>query len=99
LLETDHAWVNRFVEEGRLKALVRDAGKKRVFLIDLHSLKELKCELDQFLSTKEVCRRLGVGRDRLMTLVRSGRLPPERGPSVDGFAEWKFTRPSVDELV
>jgi hypothetical protein len=99
LLETDHAWVDRFIEAGRLKAMVRDAGKKRLCLIDLNSLKELKRELDQLLSTEEACHRLGMGRDRLMTLVRSGRLLPERGPSVDGFAEWKFTRASVDELL
>lgn len=98
-LETDHAWVDRFVEAGRLKAVVRDAGKKRMFLIDLNSLKELKGELNQLLGTEEVCSRLGVGRDRLMTLVRNGRLLPERGPSADGFAEWKFTRASVDELL
>jgi hypothetical protein len=99
LLKTDQAWVDRFVEAGRLKAVVRPAGKKRLFMVDRESLRKLKLELDQLIGTVEVCRRLGVGRDRLMTLVRGGRLRPERGPSVDGFAEWRFTVTAVDDLL
>jgi hypothetical protein len=95
LLATDQVWVDRFVERGRLKAVVRPAGKKRLFMVDLESLEKLKLELDQLIGTDEACRRLGVGRARLMTLVRDGHLQPERGPSVDGFAQWRFTAESV----
>lgn len=76
---------------------MRGTGKKRLFLVELESLNKLKRELDQLLDTEETCHRLEVGHHRLMTLVRSGRLRPERGPSVDGFAEWKFTVKVVDE--
>lgn len=97
LLATAQAWVDRFVEEGRLKAVVRPAGKKRLFMVERESLEKLKADLDELLGTEEVCRMLGVGRFRLMTLIREEHLRPARGPSVDGFAQWKFTRAAVNE--
>lgn len=98
-LGIDSRWLEHFIATGRLWAVVRRMGKKRLFLIDAESLADLKAALGRLLGVKDVSAQLGVGYEVVVGLARNGCLQPKRGPSVDGFDVWKFEQGDVTALI
>ena len=98
LLQTHVRWIDHLVQSGRLKAVVRRRNSKRFVLVEVASLTRLKYEFSRLLSFEEVRKQLGVGRRKALAWIREGRLKPERGPTVDGFAQWRFAPSTVDHL-
>ena len=99
LLGVDHKWIDLLVKAGKLQAVVRNKGKKRLFLVDVTSVANLKREFDQLLNLEDVAKRLGVGRIITSDLVLNGCLKALRGPAIDGYTAWKFDRGDVDDLL
>jgi hypothetical protein len=69
LLKTDFVGIDRHIEQGRLRAIVRKVGNKRVFFIELLDARRLKRELDEALSMDDVIEQLGVGIDQVLDLI------------------------------
>lgn len=64
--------LDRFIEVGRLKAVVKRQSRRRLFLVDAEDVKSLKRELEHSLSLQEVRKRLGIERQTFQRLVRHG---------------------------
>jgi TniQ len=98
-LRVDAAYLDGLIKAGKLEAVVRTRGKKRMYLIDLASLERLEIELRKSLTCGEVAEVLNVGPMVIADLVSYGCLTPHRGPSIDGLRCWRFTRGAADELI
>lgn len=98
-LRTDSLRVNRYIESGRLKAVVLKSGSVRKFLVEVSSLEKLKRELSRGLNIQKTMALIGVNRHSLRQLVRAGLLEPLRGPAADGSVNWRFSRDAVDALL
>jgi hypothetical protein len=99
MLGVDQKWLEHFISVGKLRAVVRNMGKKRLFLIEAESLASLKAQLEQLLGVEEVRAQLGVADRVIIGLARNGCLRPKRGPTTDGYAFWKFEQEAVTALV
>lgn len=99
LLGVDAFWIEKFINDGRLKGAIRDEGKQRAFLIERDSVESLKKAFDESLTLQEVMSRLGVGKYLILRLVEGGCLKALRGPKLDNYAGWKFDRSSVDDFM
>ena len=98
-LEIDLLWVNRYIESGRLKALVLKSGSLRKFLVEVSSLEKLKRELVRGLDTTQAMARIGVNKNSLRQLVRVGLLEAVRGPAADGLGNWRYSQDAIDALL
>lgn len=92
-------WINRFIDEGKLKAVVRQQRKKRMVLIEVESVENLKRNFDQSISLADIAIELGLRREVVVTLIKHGCLHPLRGPSVDGYGIWRFKDAAAGELL
>jgi hypothetical protein len=99
MLGIDQKWLEHFISTGRLRAVVRNMGRKRLFLIEAESLAGLKADLEQLLGVEEVRAQLGVSDRVIIGLARNGCLRPKRGPTADGFTFWKFEQKAVTDLL
>jgi TniQ len=99
LLGIDLCWLDRFVEMGKLEAVVvtRSRGR-RFYLVDVKSLEELKRALDSALTANAIVRQLRITSATLPKLVRSGLLEALRGPTADGSRHWGITQRAIDDL-
>src|ERR1044072_4046428 len=92
-------WVNRLISSGELKAVRRSKGKKRLVLIEANSIEALKQKYESSLGIIEASKLLGVSWPSVKDLIHHGCLAPLRGPSVDGFRTWRFSREAVRKLI
>lgn len=98
-LRVDAAYIDGLIAAGKLEAVVRMRGKKRMYLIERASLERLELELRESLVAEEVAAVLNVDVRTIPDLVRYGCLTPHRGPSIDGLPFWKFHRSAAEELI
>lgn len=98
-LRIDPLWLNRYIESGRLKAIVLKSGSLRKFLVEVSSLEKLKREFSRALSRRQAMARIGINKHSLMQLVRAGLLEALRGPTADGSCDWKFSQDAIDALL
>jgi hypothetical protein len=98
-LRVNHSYINWLIEKGMLQALVRERGRKRMFLIDAASVEKLEPEFGDLLTAEQAAQILNVRSENITGLVRHQCLKPRRGPTIDGLAHWKFTRREVGELL
>lgn len=98
-LRTDVLCVDRYIESGRLKAVVLKSGSLRKFLVEVSSLEKLKQELSLGLNTTQAMARIGVNKHSLRQLVRAGVLEALRGPTEDGFGDWRYSQDAIDALM
>ncbi|HEX8456390.1 MAG TPA: TniQ family protein [Pyrinomonadaceae bacterium] len=98
-LRVNHPYINWLIEQGMLKALVRERSKKRMFLIEAASVAKLEPEFRDLLTGEQAAQLLNVTPRTILELVRYKCLKPRRGPNIDGLAHWKFTRSEVNELL
>jgi hypothetical protein len=91
--------VDELIKAGKLTGVVQSEPHCRRFLIKADSIDEYVRALDDQIGLKEATRLLGLGPLSLMRLVEQGCLRPVRGPRVDGFKLWKFSRKDIDQLL
>lgn len=99
LLGVEHNWVEKFINDGRLKGIIRDEGKQRVFLVERRSVELLKKAFDESLTLQEVMSQLGVGKHLISRLVEGEFLKALRGPTLDNYPGWKFDQNSVNDFL
>lgn len=99
ILRIDSDGVEALIKRGSLKAIVRDAGNLRLFLIDRASVEERKKIFDQALVLKQVQQLLGLIDRNVHELIGCGLLNPLRGPTVDGSSYWKFHAREITNLL
>ena len=100
--------LERFVTSGKLKAVVRRNGRKRLFLVEAESVEQLKLEptverkrnrklgSSRWFSMDEVAELLGISRLSVVRLVKGSLLISKHGPSADQRrAVWKFDKKMV----
>lgn len=98
-LRVDASYIDGLIAAGRLEAVTRTRGKKRMYLIERASLERLELELRDSLTVEEVAEVLNVDVRVVPNLVCHGCLTPHRGPSIDGLPFWKFHRSAAEELI
>jgi len=98
-LRVEALYIDRLIEAGRLDAVVRERGKKRMYLIELDGLERLELEFRELLAAEEVAEMLRVSVTVIDDLVSYLCLIPHRGPTVDGLPFWKFAKGTVNELL
>jgi hypothetical protein len=99
ILEVDSNWVNRLIETGKLKVVTRDLDQNRkLVLIERESLNKLRDEFDDFLTMKQIAARLGVGLIAASDLIEHKCLQPARGPTIDGYPFWRFSKTALAEF-
>lgn len=98
-LGVDAGYVDYLVESGVLKAVVRQTGKKRMFLVDAESLAEVQRVHESSIGINEAAERLDVGVLIARGLVSNGCLKALCAPAASGFKKWRFTEGNVDELL
>jgi hypothetical protein len=98
-LEVTTKYINFLVTKKRLKAVVRQSGKARMFLIDADSLAQVKREHDGSLDAKEVAKQLGVGITAVTRLASNGCLKPLCDPVLSSPYILRFKNDSAAELI
>jgi hypothetical protein len=99
VLEIDANWVNRLIETGKLKIVTRDLDQNRkLVLVERESVQKLRDEFNNFLTTKHIAARLGVGLKIVSDLIEHKCLQPARGPTIDGYAFWRFSKTALAEF-
>jgi TniQ len=98
-LNTAEKWLDSLIAEGKLKAIVRNQGKRRQFLIERASLEDLTRKFEQSLNKRETGRLLGINHHVVTDFVEKGILGLLRGPTVDGYSTWKFSGEAIAELL
>jgi len=99
VLEIDANWVNRLTELGKLEVVTRDLGQNRkLVLIERESIKKLRDEFNESLTTENVAARFGVGPKAVSDLIEHKCLQPVRGPTIDGYAYWRFSKTALTDF-
>jgi len=99
ILEVDFCHVDRWVEGGKLKAIVRERKKARLILIERESVAELKASLDNSVKMDGVAMRLGVGYMAALDLFRHKCIVPMCGLEIDGYGVRRFTEDAINNLL
>lgn len=99
LLGVDAGYVDSLVESGALKAVVRQTGKKRMFLVDAESAAEAKRSHENSFGIKETAKRLNVSCKTVERLASNGCLKALCDPRTSGFKRWRFAGESIDGLL
>jgi hypothetical protein len=100
--------LERFVTSGKLRAVVRRNGRKRLFLVEAESVEQLKLDpplelkrnrklgSSRWFSMDEVSELFGISRLSVVRLVKGSLLISKHGPSADQRrAVWKFDKETV----
>jgi len=99
LLKVGVQSIDKFIDIGRLKAIVRSQGSTRLILIEMAGVLEFKHELERSLYLRQVQALLGLSHTRVLELVAYKLLSPLRGPLVDGCGDWRFSGREVNSLL
>lgn len=91
--------VDGFIASGRLRAVIRQEGKRRMVLINKDTLHKFKQVFDRSLYLKQVANILGLPNYRVLELIDCGLLNPLRGPNVDGTSDWRFDEDELFSLL
>lgn len=98
-LKVDFKVIESYIEEGKLKAVIRQQGKNRLILIDAASVEEMRRKFEDHIGIKETASLLGVSLQRVHDLIAHECFKPVRGPSVDKYKIWKFSHKQVTDLL
>ena len=98
LLGVRDSCINRYIDDNILKGITKNAGKRKLILIDINSATELKQKMDKGLSLKEAAFILGIGHESIVNLVVYGHLTTLKSPA-DGYTYWLICPESVDNLL
>lgn len=91
--------VPMLVDTELLSGHVRQAGSRKVYLIDRKSLQELREKRENLLNRRTVASLLGVGERVVSRLARAGLLPTRGGKLVDGRSKYLFAASDVDAFL
>jgi hypothetical protein len=92
-------YIDNLVAVGALKAIVRQTGKKRLFLVDASSLAEVKREHTNAIKIREVAKRLDVTVRVVVKLVSKKVLKALCTTRANNYGGWRFSESSVNELI
>jgi hypothetical protein len=98
LLNVGRDGLKRLIDEGRLDALVRPAGKTSMTLLELCHVNQLKAELDQLLSRTQAKDLLGISFERTPELVDCNLLRLRHHPT-DLSNPLRYCRQEIEELL
>ncbi len=98
-LGAEVGWVDRMIEQGWLKSVVRGGRRRRLYLIERESLEDLKRRFEQSLSLRETAGLLAIGEIAVLDLVEQQCLQPLRGAAADGYYFWLFEKEVIDKLL
>ena len=98
-LRTSERWVDRLLDTGKLKGIKIPSGSRHMVLIEKASLKQLQQRYSNLLSITAVKKMLRIKRKTVISLIENGLLSCERGPTVDGFFQWKFSIRNIEQLM
>lgn len=98
-LAVDRKYIDNLVATGELKAVVRQTGKKRLFLVDASSLAAVKREHINAIKIREVAKRLDVNVSVVVKLVSKKVLKALCTTRANNYGGWRFSESSVNELM
>lgn len=90
--------IEQLIVSKTLKAVIHRHKKGRLILIEAASVNALWVRLEKALGIKQVETILGLTSKRIKELVVTGLLHPFRGPTIDGYSDWKFDSSEVEAL-
>jgi hypothetical protein len=98
-LAVKHEYIDNLVTVGELKAVVRQTGKYRLFLVDASSLAAVKREHINAIKIREVAKRLDVNMRVVVMLVSKKVLKALCTTRANNYGGWRFSESSVNELI
>ena len=98
LLGMDYTKIEGLIKDGKLRGIVRNSGRRKIYLVETASIRAFKLDIEQRLSFKEATRLLGIHPGSLLGLVEHGCLVPLKRPTT-GDRRWAFTRHSINDLL
>jgi hypothetical protein len=98
-LGVDVRYIKYLVTTQHLKAAVRKASNKSMFLIDARSFEQVKREHDGSITVDIIAKRLDISRGTVGKLVWNGCLTTLPTPKQCGFKLWRFSEGSAEELI
>jgi hypothetical protein len=98
-LKVETTYIDQLIERGDLRAIVSKQRKKRIILIEVDSIEELKLKFEGMLSLKDTSKLLNISVHPILNLVHHECLKPSRGRSIDGYPEWRFNRQVIQDLL
>ena len=99
IIHTDPKAIRALVKVGLLKAITHNRRKNIQYLFDREEVEKLGCQIEQFVTTKDITKLLGVNRSIVKDLVRKRCIK-----TVDIFSDcriksWRFDINEVSELI
>jgi len=97
-LHIETKWLDVLIERGKVGAFGRSPGSKYT-LVDWQSCARYRAKLKDLINTPLAAEILDIDSAIVHDLVREGCLTPLSGPTIDGFAEWRFDYREIVNLI
>ncbi|MEH7355288.1 TniQ family protein [Neobacillus drentensis] len=91
--------VKKYVSKGVFKGVIKKRGNATLILVEKESVEKYKQKIDDTFSTKETSEILGVYDRNVHELQKYGCIIAIRGPKIDGYPNWRFSKDSVYGLL
>lgn len=91
--------VKKYVSTGVFKGVIKKRGNATLILVEQDSVEKYKQKMDDTISTKETSEILGIFDRSVHDLQKYGCINATRGPKVDGYPYWRYSKGSVYGLL
>lgn len=91
--------VKKYVNNGVFKGVIKKRGNATLILVEKESVEKYKQKIEDTFSTKEASKILGVFDRNVYDLKKYGCIDALRGPKIDGYPHWRYSRESVYGLL
>jgi hypothetical protein len=99
VLNTADVEIQKLVDNGTLKAVIRNKGKNRLFLIKREDVQALKQERSAFLNLAETAKKLGIRTKVVPDLVENGCFEVLGRPETDQSKCWKVEKRAIEIFI
>jgi hypothetical protein len=91
--------IDKLIQNGKLDCIIKENGERPVYLIEASSLEKIKAELPNLIPLYNAASMLGMTSEQVLELLRNGVLAPLRGPGIDGYRTWVFSRSTLENFL
>jgi hypothetical protein len=90
--------MDELISTGKLSYIIKKEGVRRLCLIEVSSLENVRHELPDSIPLSNAAKMLCISVNQVLALAEGGYLIPLRGPDIDGYRTWVFSRTSLEEM-
>jgi TniQ len=98
-LGIDRRVLDRMASQGKIRAVVKKSGSKRLFLVEVASLEKLRVEFSRYLSLASASKLTGLSQINVLRLVENSTLTAHRDPTANDLAICRLKKAVVENFI